>query len=394
MPQRVRRSALVGITALALAMGCLTGGAQAGAATGHAPFALLSVPAAPATIFAAAAPLLATQNCAPAGQEKHCSLYAKSGTVNLPGSSGLPVWGFTSGAADAAGLVGPTLVVSAGDAVRITLNNTLTSPVSLDIPDAAGLSPVSDASGAGGGGTQDYTFTASRPGTYLYEAGPTAGQKPTARDGTGRRADRPADHGRPGLRRSSTAFTDESVLVLSDVDPALNKSTQPGSYDMRTFAPTYRLINGQAYPNTDAITAAAGGHLLLRMVNAGSQDHALALFGPHQRVISDDSSPLSPAQQYSVAAETIGAGQSLDSIVDIPATAVNGLKYVLADSGGEVFNPQGATPGGSVAFGGMMTTITVGGTATPAALHSRHCGGDRGTGDHRPGRQPRCCRRQ
>lgn len=324
-----------------------------------------------ATRFAAspmAAPS-ATPTCSGTAAARSCDLWAKAGSVRLPGTPGypaLPVWGFTDSAAGAAGLVGPTIVLAAGDKVTFHLHNTVSgTSVSLNIPSAEGLSPVSDHVGAAPGATADYTFDASRPGTYLYEAGATRDQSVQLAMGlVGALIVRPANPAR-AYDDASTAFTDESVLVLSEVDPRVNQSPDPTAFDMGSFVPGYRLINGHPYPDTETVPAAAGGQLLLRMINGGSQDHAMSLFGPHQRVISDDSTPLAVAQQYSVAAETIGVGQSLDTIVSIPASAPGGRRYVLADGGGELFNPQGATPSATVAFGGMLTEIVVGGIAPP-----------------------------
>ena len=43
-----------------------------------------------------------------------------------------------------------------------------------------------------------------------------------------------------------TKYDDDAVLVMSEIDPAFNAS--PASFDMRNFAPKYRLFNGKPYP--------------------------------------------------------------------------------------------------------------------------------------------------
>ncbi len=294
--------------------------------------------------------------------------------MSLPGSPGyanLPVWGFSDTAAGAVGLVGPTVVVARGDHVIFHLHNTIAgTAVSLAITDVEGLRPVSDHTGVATGATaKDYTFDATRPGTYLYQAGATRDQRIQLAMGlVGALIVRPDDTTR-AYADSSTTFTDEAVEVMSDLDPAVNVATNPTAFDMRRFTPTYRLLNGKAYPDTETVPASSGGPLLLRMLNAGSQDHALALFGLHQRIIADDSNPLAPAQQYAVTAETVGAGQTLDTIVDVPASTPSGRQYLLADGGGELFNPQGATAGASVAFGGMLTSVVIAGVAPPPMCH-------------------------
>ena len=97
---------------------------------------------------------------------------------------------------------GPTLIVNQGDTVTVTLTNTLRVPVSIVFPGQAGVTATGGVAGlltetrlAAGGGTVTYTFTASQPGTYLYQSGTQP--ELADRDGPGRRADRAAD----GFRR-------------------------------------------------------------------------------------------------------------------------------------------------------------------------------------------------
>ena len=125
---------------------------------------------------------------------------------------------------------------------------------------------------------------------------------------------RPADR-RPGLRRRRTAYDDEAVLVLSEIDPALNNAANPAAFDMRKFAPRYFLINGKVYPNTDADRhARPATAVLLRYVNAGVQYHSMGVLGAGQTVVAIDGSPLAHARRY--VAETFGPGQTADAIVD------------------------------------------------------------------------------
>ncbi len=112
---------------------------------------------------------------------------------------------------------------------------------------------------------------------------------------------------------AATAFDDEAVLVLSEIDPALNNSANPAAFDMRNFAPKYFLINGKAYPATDPIASAAGNKVLLRYVNAGIQQHSMAVLGLRQNFVAKDASLL-PTLNHNVAAETLAPGQTGDAI--------------------------------------------------------------------------------
>jgi hypothetical protein len=279
-------------------------------------------------------------------------LYAVSGTTTLPGDS-VTVWGYNSSNAPVTQPGGPTLVVNEGDTVMVMLHNELTVDTGLLFH---GQDMIPDTTGVAGGGTKLYTFVANRPGTYLYGAGLLPGTQYQPSMGLyGALIVRPATAGQ-AYNDASTAYDDEAVLVLSEIDPALNNSANPDTFDMRTYKPRYFLINGLAYPDTTEIPTAAGNRVLLRYLNAGVQFHSMALLGTHQTVIANDGSPL--AYSYRMVAETFGPGQTADTIVTIPATAVDGSKFAVYDSNLLLHNSNAA------GFGGMMTFLAVSGTPT------------------------------
>jgi FtsP/CotA-like multicopper oxidase with cupredoxin domain len=306
-------------------------------------------------------------------------LYAVSGTTTL-GVQTVTVWGYNTANAPVTQPGGPTLIVNQGDTVQITLHNQLTESTALlfqgldnAIPDRIGVAPL---------GTKTYTFTAGRPGTYLYEAGllPNA-QHQVAMGLYGALIVRPTsapDVVIPGQAYSdpATAYTDEAVLVLSEIDPALNNRSVtlggPATFDMRKYAPRYFLINGKTYPNTAAIPTTAGNRVLLRYVNAGNQYHSMAVLGTHQAVIALDGSPLGFSRRY--VAETFGPGQTADAIVTVPASTTDGRIAVYDSS---LLLHSSNTAG----FGGMLTFLAVtgsgGGTDTtgPATSNVAYAAG-------------------
>ena len=98
-----------------------------------------------------------------------------------------------------------------------------------------------------------YTFTAAEPGVFLYEAGPlTNALHQTAMGLHGALIVRPATVGQ-AYNSAATAYDVEAVLVLSELDPALNASASPATFNMSNFAPEYELINGAAFPNAAVI---------------------------------------------------------------------------------------------------------------------------------------------
>ena len=277
-------------------------------------------------------------------------LCATTGALSLPGGTTLPIWGYALGdctGSPTASLPGPTLTVNAGEIVQINLYNNLGENTTLNIP---GTSMLPDVVGAVPNGMQSFTFAATDPGTYLYEAG-ILSEHQVAMGMFGALVVNPATAGQ-AYDDVSTAFDDEAILILSEIDPNLNNGT-PASFDLRTYAPKYFLINGQVYPDTAEIPTAAGNRVLLRYLNAGLEHHSLSLVGLQQQVIAVDGSPL--AHPYTVIAETMAPGQSLDVITTVPAAAPDGSHFLLYDASLMLNNRTAA------GFGGMMTFLTLSG---------------------------------
>ncbi|MGH6882366.1 MAG: multicopper oxidase domain-containing protein, partial [Hypericibacter sp.] len=302
------------------------------------------------------------------------NLCADEGSVTLPGTAlPVPIWGFVqdtgSGCPAAGAIPGPQLTVNAGDVVTINLtNNLLADNVSLVFP---GQNLVPDITGVTPGGTKSYSFTASSPGTYLYESGVSPGvQLPMGLYGA--LVVRPVSApNTPILNRAyndiSTLFNSQAVLVLSDIDPNLNNSPDPNAFNMVNYNPTYWLINGKAYPDTAVIPVAPGQRLLLRYVNAGSTNSSMTLLNLRQRLIALDAFAPSPSLQTDVVSQTIASGQTADTIV-IGPTAPGGLplynRQMHITNGLPHLDPPPA-PGEDRGIeaphfpGGMMTFISV-----------------------------------
>jgi hypothetical protein len=279
-------------------------------------------------------------------------LCATTGTVSLPGAGSVTIWGYALGdcsGSPTASLPGPMLVVNEGDEVTVNLHNNLGEDTALLFQ---GQNLIPDLTGAAAnGGTTSYLFTAV-PGTYLYEAGllPNA-EHQVAMGMYGALVVQSATAGQAYSSPDST-FDAETVLVLSEIDPALNSRANPATFDMRNYAPRYRLINGQVYPNTAGITATAGEKLLVRYVNAGLEQHSMATLGLKQVVIAMDGSPL--LYSHTVVAENIAPGQTADALVSIPLTTPDGSQFSLYD--GNLLLRNSSLPG----YGGMLTFLSVG----------------------------------
>jgi FtsP/CotA-like multicopper oxidase with cupredoxin domain len=304
-----------------------------------------------------------TFNINPASSGTTVDLCATAGSVTMPDGNVITVWGYALGdcsGSPVASVPGPQLTFTQGDAVIINLHNNLGEQTALLFQ---GQSMIPDLTGAAPAGVRTYTFTASKPGTFLYEAGllPNA-QHQVAMGMYGALIVRPAGAPSQAYASAATSFDAEQVLVLSELDPTLNNSSNPETFDIRNYSPKYYLINGKAYPNTAAVSVAAGDKLLLRYVNAGLQAHSMSTLGLTQQIIGQDGNAVTFG--HLVVAETIATGQTLDTVVTVPAGAANGTQYPVYDA--SLFLRNNAGTGSSAGLGGMLTTLTVGTVAPPA----------------------------
>ena len=299
--------------------------------------------------------------CTDGGATVTCAFWAKSGTLTLPGGSAA-VMGYSGNAADPPILPGPTIVADVGDIVTVTLNNALAVPTGMLFQEQA-VAP--DLTGApANGGTKTYTFTASKAGTYVYEASPfvkTSGgggsQYQAAMGMSGALVVRP---GTPGQAYASadSAYNAEHLVVVSELDQAIT-AANAATFDMRNYSPDYFLVNGKASPDTATLPANAGDRVLLRWVDAGIKAHSVAVLGASQRVVGEDGNAL--ANPRDIVAETLGAGQTEDVIVTLASNASG--KLPVYDAGLWLNNNTSAGMGGALTF----LEVTNSGGATDTA---------------------------
>jgi FtsP/CotA-like multicopper oxidase with cupredoxin domain len=277
------------------------------------------------------------------------NLCAEPGTVTPAGAvSPIPIWGFAIGACSSVtvGIPAPNLSVNEGDTVTLNIENTLDDEIKIEIPGIT-LNPGSHKIAAGTSGS--VSFTASNPGTFLYQSDGDAGRQSVV-GLAGALIVRPLTAGR-AYDDASTAYNTEAVMVLSEIDPALNAATlTPGalaSFDMTTYAPKYRLINGLAYPATGTIPATSNSKVILRYVNAGTEHASMTLLGADATVVGRDGSFLTTP--LGVTADTVPSGGTSDEIVQIPAGSA-GKKFAIYDRNLALVNGSAAGLGGRVRF--------------------------------------------
>ncbi len=307
-------------------------------------------------IAAAAGPISASPACTRVATTVTCELWAKTGTLTLPGTTS-PIWGYAASSVGAAGVPGPVIIANDGDTVNVTLHNTLAVTTSILFQ---GQPMVPDLTGVAAGGTKAYAFTAGDPGTYLYEAGLLPGsQYQVAKGLYGALIVRPAGGVLQANDDPATAFDDEALVVLGEVDTTLNGLTAPAAFDLRAYAPRYFLVNGQAYPQTTPITTTGGNRLLLRYLDAGLQHHSMGVLGLRQTIVTEDGSALASPRR--VVAESMAPGQGMDALVQVPTSTALSTKYSLYDASFSLNNTTGT--GTNAGIGGMFVVIDAAGVA-------------------------------
>jgi FtsP/CotA-like multicopper oxidase with cupredoxin domain len=285
------------------------------------------------------------------------NLCAVSGTAAVTSSVSVPIWGFAlkgaapscSAVATPATLPGPQLSVQEGDVVTISVTNALpgTRTLTFEIP---GITFVPGPTDAASGQTVTRTFTATSPGTYLYESGGDAGRQ-EAMGLYGSLIVRPPTP-LQAYDSASTAYDVEAPLVLSQVDTNFNAA--PDTFDLTNFHATYWLINGVAYESgSPGITATSGQRVLLRFLNAGYDNTSMGLLGVHEQVVARDAFLLK--NPFLADVETIPAGATEDAIVTVPPGAPPSPHgFPIFNRNLHVTNGSGASYSGT---GGMLTFI-------------------------------------
>ena len=244
------------------------------------------------------------------------SLTAKTGTVVVDDGSNIFMWGFANGTGSMQ-YPAPTLIVTEGQLVTVTVTNQLPVPVSIVFPGQTGVTATGGVPGlltneAAPGGTVTYTFTAAQPGTYTYYSG-TQPELQVEMGLVGALIIRPLLVGKYAYNDVATAYDREYLFVLSEMDPLIHVKVQQWKLN-EIWGKLAELDNSEAYPvawfmngragmdtvaaNNDPIfphqpyAALAlmkpGEKVLVRMVGAGRDLHPFHLHGDHHRVIAKD----------------------------------------------------------------------------------------------------------
>ncbi|MFT3954421.1 MAG: multicopper oxidase domain-containing protein [Piscinibacter sp.] len=300
------------------------------------------------------------------------TLFAADGYISAADGVQIYMWGYGAPVANGGtGLMqisGPTLKVQQGQAVTVTFTNNLKTTTSILFP---GQSNVTASCGAGAcsdgvltkevgpGGTVTYSFTASQPGTYLYQSGTQPGLQvemgmvgalivyPNAGPTSGAT--------RWAYGHAATAYERENLFVVSDADSDIHTAVADQlkvkadaadpclaaaagcvfTADMSKRFPKYWFLNGRTSPDVFAKNYIGemphqpynalprlhpGERILLRMVGAGTDLHPMHHHGNNSWAIARDGRMLTnnPAAGPNLAVSdytiAVVPGQTYDAI--------------------------------------------------------------------------------
>jgi FtsP/CotA-like multicopper oxidase with cupredoxin domain len=246
------------------------------------------------------------------------------------------------------------------------------------------------------GSSLTYYYKVNDPGTYMYHCHVEATEH-MQMGMLGNLYVRPVQDGTPYIYNGNTytmfAYNDSDGSTGYDVDYPIQMgsfdsafhdasgSTQPLPFAL--MADNYPMLNGRGYPDTinpaslpapaenggkfsqnenSLITANAGDRVLLRISNLNiTRFYTLGSMGVSMTVVGKDAKLLrGPGADgknlyYQTNSVTLGGGESVDAIVDIPTGATPGTRYFLYTTNLNYLTNDTEAE----AFGGMMTEIVV-----------------------------------
>jgi FtsP/CotA-like multicopper oxidase with cupredoxin domain len=331
-------------------------------------------------------------------------MFGFSDLTGIPANTGTGTADILAAGSLAAAFPAPTVVVEEGDEFYLTLSNIgmlmrpdLFDPHTVHFHGFPQSSSIFDGLPDSGvsinmGSSITYYYKINDPGTYMYhchvEAAEhmqmgmlgslyvKAGQNGEVHNYKGRNFTMFAYNDGDG----STGYNKEYPIQIGSFDSAFHDaslSVQPLPF--ATMFDNYPMLNGRGYPDTvnpdpltppvenggklsqnesTLITASPGQRILLRISNLNvTRYYTLATLGIRMRVVGRDAKllrgPDGKDLYYKTSSVTVGGGESIDAILDIPTDAVAGTTYFLYTTNLNYLSNDAEQ------FGGMMTEIRI-----------------------------------
>lgn len=300
------------------------------------------------------------------------TLTAKADRISTPDGNSIYIWGF-AGAGGRAQYPGPTLIVNEGATVVIEVINELPAQfrqrVSLSFPGQQGVTAqcavqpcVQGPLGleaASPGSRVTYSFTAVRPGTFLYNSGSRPDLQ-VEMGLTGTLIVRPAGFDamapRQAYASAESRYDQEYLFFLSEMDSLIHDLVEregveaaDASGRLANYFSNYWFINGRNAPDTMAEPGVPrlptqpynslprthpGDRVLMRVVGGGRDLHPFHHHGNHARVIAVDGFEL----KTSAAATTYDLSREVFTIQSLPGQTVDAIfRWTGKDIGWDVY---------------------------------------------------------
>jgi manganese oxidase len=301
----------------------------------------------------------------PTGQVREFQLVAKEATWELVPGVAVPAITYNGQ------VPGPTIRVTEGDTLRVTLTNELRQATAihwhgLHVPNAMDGVPPFTQPAIEPGQRFTYEFVASHAGSFMYHSHLNAVEQ--------------IDRGLYGVLIIDPAtppparFDKEFTMLLSAWDTtaaAAGGHAMPGGGSMPGQAAgmggmamdyNYFTINGKAFPANEAWTAREGELLRVRIINISNVVHPMHLHGHDFTVVAKDGEPIRPELQQTMNTIAVNAGETYDVVfrIESPGTWVfhcHELHHTEND---------GVEPGGLIQVIQTGTTAPAGTGTTPA----------------------------
>jgi len=227
------------------------------------------------------------------------TLYITDGTIAQPDGSEVYFRGF-SRSENSLNVPGEALVVQAGDTVKITVINTLSSDHSFVIDGLVDSGIIS------GGQSKTVEFLAIAHGSYLYYDKLNAPYNRLL-GLHGGMAVMPAGSSSE-LYPGSPSFVQQYMWLTNEVDPIWHDAVSRGQTPTSRFEPRYFTINGRSMrvpghaeygdPNIDSgyamdtrLVGSIGDRTLVRILNAGQCIHSVHFHANHVEWLATNNQP-------------------------------------------------------------------------------------------------------
>ena len=218
---------------------------------------------------------------------------------------------------------GPTIRVTEGDTLRVTLKNELSQSTSihwhgLHVPNAVDGVPGVTQAPIEPGQSYTYEFQASHAGTFMYHPHNNSVEQIDR----GLYAPLIIDPVAP----TATRFDREYTMMLSawDTNALLGGDGAGHAMGGMSMAYNYFTINGKAFPSNEPWTVKEGDLVRVRIVNISNLVHPMHLHGGDFTVVARDGEPIRAEVQQTMNTLAANAGETFDVVVraDNPGTWV------------------------------------------------------------------------